>query len=66
MLTMTDDFTIPGLRPIGLRESAAIIGGIDKKAQDALYYIGYVIGLVAQYVYTLFKKLRSLIGGKKA
>jgi hypothetical protein len=63
---MRDDFTIPGLRPIEMRESVCIIGGIDKKAQDALYYIGYVIGLVAQYICTLVKKLKGLIGGKNA
>ncbi len=63
---MTEDFTIPGLRPIGAQESAAIIGGIDKKAQDALYYIGYVIGLIAHYICAFFKKLKSLIGDKKA
>ncbi len=63
---MTNDFTIPGLKPIEVRESACIIGGLDKKAQDALYYIGYVIGLVAQYVCAFFKKLKGLIGGKQA
>jgi len=62
---MTKDFTIPGLRPIEVRESVCIVGGLDKKAQDALYYIGYVIGLVAQYICTFFKKLKSLTGGKK-
>jgi hypothetical protein len=63
---MTENFTIPGLRPIEVRESVCIVGGLDKKAQDALYYIGYIIGLVAQYVYSIFKKIKSLIGGKQA
>ena len=63
---MTENFTIPGLRPIEVRESVCIIGGLDKKAQDALYYIGYIIGLVAQYVCSIFKKIKSLIGGKQA
>ncbi|HOG41161.1 MAG TPA: hypothetical protein PK979_04130 [Bacteroidales bacterium] len=63
---MREDFTIPGLRPIGVSESACIIGGIDKKAQDALYYIGYVIGLVAQYICSLFKKIKNVFGGTNA
>jgi hypothetical protein len=62
---MIEKFTVPGLRPIEVRESVYIVGGLDKKAQDALYYIGYVIGLVAQYICTFFKKLKSLTGGKK-
>lgn len=35
-------------------ESAMIVGGIDKKAQDALYTIGYVIGLIGRFVVTIF------------
>ena len=63
---MTENFTIPGLRPIEVRESVCIVGGLDKKAQDALYYIGYVIGLVAQYICSLFKKIKNVFGGTNA
>ena len=36
------------------QESAFIFGGVDKKAQDALYTIGYVIGLIIRFIGTLF------------
>ena len=35
-------------------EAALVWGGIDKKAQDALYTIGYVLGIVARFISALF------------
>lgn len=39
-------------------EAAAVRGGIDKGAQEALYLIGYAVGVVCR----LFVKLFQLIG----
>ena len=40
------------------REVLAVRGGIDKSAQDALYLIGYGVGVVCR----LFVKLFQLVG----
>ena len=45
---------ITGLTLLSGQESAFIFGGLDKKAQDALYTIGYVIGLIIRFIGTLF------------
>jgi len=42
------------MRVIEMNEAALVWGGIDKKAQDALYTIGYVIGLIARFIGALF------------
>lgn len=35
-------------------EAAAVRGGIDKQAQDALYLIGYAVGVIAKAFLTFF------------
>lgn len=43
-------------------ETAALRGGIDKQAQDALYMIGYAIGVITKVfvsIYTLIKTVFS-------
>ena len=57
---MNTSFQLEGFRPIMDAESVAVFGGVDKKAQDALYTIGYVIGLVARFIVTIFS-----FGGKQ-
>lgn len=42
------------MRELGFREASLIWGGVDKKAQDALYTIGYVIGVIARFFGALF------------
>lgn len=37
-----------------VQEASVIIGGVDKKAQDALYTIGYIIGVVVKFLGALF------------
>ena len=37
-----------------LQEAALVWGGVDKKDQDALYTIGYVIGVIARFLGALF------------
>lgn len=46
------------MRVLEMNEAALVWGGIDKKAQDALYTIGYVIGIIARFIgaILLFKK----------
>lgn len=51
------------MHKIGINEAALVWGGVDKKAQDALYTIGYVLGVVARFIGTLFlfKKERKTV-----
>ena len=42
------------MHKISINEAALVWGGVDKKAQDALYTIGYVLGVVARFIGTLF------------
>jgi hypothetical protein len=51
------------MRILDLQEAAQVWGGVDKKAQDALYTIGYVLGVIARFLGTLFliKKDRPTI-----
>ena len=39
---------------IDVQEAALVWGGVDKKAQDALYTIGYVIGVIVRFIGTIF------------
>jgi hypothetical protein len=39
---------------ISARESCSIVGGADKNAQNALYYIGYAIGFLVNCIVRLF------------
>lgn len=51
---------IAGFRLLEADEASFAMGGADKKAQDALYTIGYVIGIVVKFISNLFA-----ISGKK-
>jgi len=42
------------MRTIDMQEAALVWGGVDKRAQDALYTIGYVIGVIARFIGTIF------------
>ena len=42
------------MRVLETQEAALVWGGVDKKAQDALYTIGYVIGISARFIGALF------------
>ena len=42
------------MRVLETQEAALVWGGVDKKAQDALYTIGYVIGIIARFIGALF------------
>lgn len=42
------------MRVLENQEAAIVWGGVDKKAQDALYTIGYVIGIIARFIGALF------------
>ena len=36
------------MRELNMMEAAVILGGIDKRAQDALYTIGYIVGVIVR------------------
>ena len=42
------------MRTVEINEAALIWGGVDKKAQDALYTIGYILGVIARFVCAIF------------
>ena len=42
------------MRGLENQEAALVWGGVDTKAQDALYTIGYVIGIIARFIGALF------------
>lgn len=42
------------MRTVEINEAALIWGGVDKKAQDALYTIGYILGVIARFVGAIF------------
>ena len=42
------------MREVDIREAALVWGGVDKKAQDALYTIGYIIGVIGRFLGTIF------------
>lgn len=42
------------MRTVEISEAALVWGGVDKKAQDAVYTIGYVLGLIARFVKSIF------------
>ena len=48
-----------GLVPMGATELCALRGGVDKHAQEALWMVGYVVGIIAK----VFASLFSLIKG---
>ena len=38
------------LETVSLKECCLVAGGVDKNAQNALYYIGYAIGFIIKCV----------------
>lgn len=55
---MKKELAMHGFVALDECEAAAVRGGIDKGAQEALYLIGYAVGVVCR----LFVKLFQLIG----
>jgi len=41
-------------------DSVVLRGGIDKQAQEALYMIGYVVGVVAKVFVSLFSFFKTI------
>ena len=39
---------------LNMNEAALVWGGVDKRAQDALYTIGYILGVIVRFIGTLF------------
>ncbi|MBQ1672861.1 MAG: hypothetical protein IKQ01_07680 [Bacteroidales bacterium] len=42
------------MRTVAINEAALVWGGVDKKAQDALYTIGYILGVIARFIGAIF------------
>ena len=42
------------MREIAINEAALVWGGVDKRAQDALYTIGYILGVIARFIGAIF------------
>ncbi len=55
---MKNSLELRGFTLLDECEATAVRGGVDKQAQEALYMIGYAIGVVVK----LFVSLFSLIG----
>lgn len=51
---MNNVLNINGLVALTEQEAAMILGGVDKRAQDALYTIGYIIGVVVRFLGSIF------------
>ena len=56
---MKQDTSLFALVPMGADELCAVRGGVDKHAQEALWMIGYVVGIITK----VFTSLFSLIKG---
>ncbi|MCF0172651.1 MAG: hypothetical protein HUJ91_02820 [Bacteroidales bacterium] len=39
---------------VSIDETCLVYGGVDKNAQQAIYYIGYIIGIVVRVLCGLF------------
>lgn len=55
---MKPDYKALKLETVSTEVCCAVRGGLDKQAQEALWMIGYVVGLVAKFfssVFSLFK-----------
>lgn len=48
-----------GLIAMSEAETLSVVGGIDKGAQDALYMIGYVVGVIARVFTSLFSLVKK-------
>ncbi|MBQ9583330.1 MAG: hypothetical protein IJR25_03275 [Bacteroidales bacterium] len=38
------------LEPVSIQECCLVTGGVDKNAQNALYYIGYAVGFLVKCI----------------
>lgn len=45
---------INGFSPVTQDEAIRTVGGIDKGAQETLYLLGYVVGIIAKLITSLF------------
>ena len=47
-----------GLSAVSQNEAATVFGGVDKGAQETLYLIGYVIGVIAKVFTSIFSLIK--------
>ena len=50
-----------GWTAVGTSEACVVAGGIDKGAQEAIYMIGYVLGLVAKAVTKAYFFIKDML-----
>lgn len=48
------------MRSVEYNEAALVWGGVDKKAQDAIYTIGYVLGIIARFIGSIFMTKKTV------
>ncbi|MBO4570407.1 MAG: hypothetical protein J5699_00590 [Bacteroidales bacterium] len=48
------ELNVTGLVALSGNEAAAVFGGVDKGAQETLYLVGYVIGVIAKVFVSIF------------
>ena len=55
---MKDNSVLLALEPMGSAELCTLRGGLDKQAQEALWMVGYVVGIIAKVFASLFSLLK--------
>lgn len=58
-IDMIRENILAGLMPVSECESACIFGGVDKGAQNALYTIGYVFGVIARFAMSIISRIQG-------
>lgn len=49
-----------GFTAMTASDAAVLRGGIDKQAQESMYMIGYVIGVVAKFFASIYTFVKTL------
>ena len=61
---MKSRITLAGFTALNDAEAVALRGGIDKQAQDALYMIGYVIGVLAKVFVSIYTMVKTVFAAR--
>ncbi|MBR4212414.1 MAG: hypothetical protein IKR82_00445 [Bacteroidales bacterium] len=57
---MRNDSVLLALEPMGATELRTLRGGVDKQAQEALWMVGYVVGIIVKVFASLFSLIRGI------
>ena len=55
---MKNDSVLLALEPMGSAELCTLRGGLDKQAQEALWMVGYIVGIITKIFTSLFSFLK--------